>query len=261
MPNPPTTPPPTYTPDPTEIEPTLASIQTHVFTPICTACHAGAAAPQGLRLEAGVSYGMLVNVPSVGVPSIDRVEPGSPGNSFLIHKLEGTQAAGARMPFGGPYLDAQTIAIIRQWITDGALASSAPGKVSPPAKVAGTWPTPDARLPRPFPQVILVFDGELDVASVHTGSVRVLKLDAVNPATLEPVVLHDARVTVASRTPTTLRVTLPDGDWTTGGYEIQVFGLGASQVVDIAGRPIDGDGDGLSGGDFVLQFSVSAGAQ
>ncbi|MGE5337462.1 MAG: hypothetical protein ACM3PU_06515 [Gemmatimonadota bacterium] len=102
------------------LTPDFQSIQQHVFTPICTVCHAGAGAPQGLRLDAANSYGLLVGVPSTEVPSILRVEAGNPDNSYLIQKLEGHATVGARMPFGGPYLDAATIAVIRQWITSGA---------------------------------------------------------------------------------------------------------------------------------------------
>jgi hypothetical protein len=96
------------------------SIQSHVFTPMCTACHAGAAAPRGLRLDASNSYALLVGVPSSGVPSLLRVAAGDANNSYLIHKLEGHQAVGARMPLGGPYLDAQSVNLIRQWINNGA---------------------------------------------------------------------------------------------------------------------------------------------
>jgi len=98
----------------------FGSIQSHVFTPVCTGCHAGASAPRGLRLDAANSYAMLVGVNSGGVPALKRVAPGDAANSYLIHKLEGHQAVGARMPLGGPYLDAQTIGLIRQWITNGA---------------------------------------------------------------------------------------------------------------------------------------------
>ncbi|CAM3660708.1 hypothetical protein [Roseateles saccharophilus] len=99
---------------------TFASIQSHVFTPICSACHAGAAAPQGLKLDVANSYMMLVNVASAEVPSIKRVAPGDAANSYIVQKLEGHAAVGARMPFGGPYLDATTIGLIRQWIDNGA---------------------------------------------------------------------------------------------------------------------------------------------
>jgi hypothetical protein len=98
----------------------FASIQANVFTPICTACHAGAGAPQGLRLDSANSYALLVGVASTEVPAVQRVAPGNPDASYLIQKLEGHAAVGARMPFGGPYLDTATIAVIRQWITNGA---------------------------------------------------------------------------------------------------------------------------------------------
>jgi len=101
------------------------SIQDHVFTPVCTVCHAGGAAPQGLRLDAVNSYAMLVGVSSNEVSSVLRVAPGRPDDSYLIQKLEGSAAFGARMPLGGPYLDTETIATIRQWISAGAMPSAA----------------------------------------------------------------------------------------------------------------------------------------
>ncbi|MGH6960711.1 MAG: hypothetical protein ACREE7_09525 [Dongiaceae bacterium] len=96
-----------------------------MFTPICTQCHVGAGAPQGLSLaDAQTSYDNLVGVLSTQSPSYFRVLAGDPDASFLIHKLEGTQDAGNRMPNGCPVtqpcLDAATIAVIRQWIADGA---------------------------------------------------------------------------------------------------------------------------------------------
>jgi hypothetical protein len=99
----------------------FGSIQSHVFTPICSVCHAGGSAPQGLRLDAANSYAMLVGVASSEVPSLNRVAPGDPDNSYMVQKIEGHAAVGARMPFGGPYLDPEVIAQIRQWVTDGAM--------------------------------------------------------------------------------------------------------------------------------------------
>ena len=107
------------------LAPTWASLQQNVFTPACTGCHAGASAPQGLRLDAANSYAMLVGVSSSEVPSLLRVAPGDPGASYLVQKLEGSAAVGARMPLGGPYLDATTIAAVRDWITAGALPPEA----------------------------------------------------------------------------------------------------------------------------------------
>jgi hypothetical protein len=108
------------------LQPSFASIQANVFTPICTGCHAGAAAPVGLRLDAGSSYDLLVGVASGEVGSLQRVNPGNPDASYLIQKLEGRAAVGVRMPFGGPYLDDATIAVIRQWIAAGAPRETQP---------------------------------------------------------------------------------------------------------------------------------------
>ena len=63
-------------------------IQTEIFTPICTQCHEGANAPQGLRLDAANSYAMLVNVASAEVPSLLRVNPGNPDATKLKVKSD-----------------------------------------------------------------------------------------------------------------------------------------------------------------------------
>ncbi|MDZ7644328.1 MAG: hypothetical protein U5K76_09060 [Woeseiaceae bacterium] len=102
---------------------TLTQIQTEVFTPICAGCHTGPTSdtlPSGMNLSSTAdSHAALVGVPSIQVPSLDRVQPGEPDNSYLIRKLEGTQSVGDRMPQGGPFLEQATIDMIRQWITDG----------------------------------------------------------------------------------------------------------------------------------------------
>src|SRR5450432_652689 len=65
----------------------FASLQANIFTPICSACHAGGGAPEGLRLDADNSYNLLVGVPSTEVPAVLRVTPGDPDNSYIIQKL------------------------------------------------------------------------------------------------------------------------------------------------------------------------------
>ena len=53
------------------------SIQDNVFTPICTKCHAGAGAPEGLMLDQSHSYALLVGVASTEQPNArTRVDPG-----------------------------------------------------------------------------------------------------------------------------------------------------------------------------------------
>lgn len=130
------------------LDATLQSIQDQVFTPACTGCHAGGAAPQGLRLDAANSYAMLVGVASSQSAGVLRVAPGRPDDSYLVQKLEGHAAVGARMPLGGPYLDAAQVAVIRQWIVGGALptaAAAAPLRLA----LAGEGPSQDMRGQQP----------------------------------------------------------------------------------------------------------------
>jgi len=116
---PPSVPPPSVPPP--EEAPTFSDIQTMIFIPICV-CHVGAAAPRGLVLDAADTIDMLVNIPSVDVPDLFRVEPGNPDDSYLVRKLEGgPDIAGSQMPLGGPPLDQDLIDMVREWILAGAL--------------------------------------------------------------------------------------------------------------------------------------------
>jgi uncharacterized protein (TIGR03118 family) len=106
----------------------LSDLQTKIFTPICSGCHNGTVATSGALpasqnlTTAANSFANLVNVASHEQPSLMRVKPGDPANSYLIQKLEGAASiGGARMPFGGPYLDQVTIDQIKSWIAAGAL--------------------------------------------------------------------------------------------------------------------------------------------
>ena len=72
----------------------------HIHQPGASAATTPATAPQGLRLDAANSYANLVNVASNEVPSLKRVKPGDPDNSYLVQKVEGTAAVGGRMPLG-----------------------------------------------------------------------------------------------------------------------------------------------------------------
>jgi cysteine-rich repeat protein len=104
------------------IQPTLASIQENVFTPICTECHVpGGPGPFSLESES-VSFANLVDVPSFEVFGLDRVEPGDPENSYIVHKIEDRMGIiGQRMPPPPrPILTQEQIDAIREWIQDGA---------------------------------------------------------------------------------------------------------------------------------------------
>jgi hypothetical protein len=94
-----------------------------VFTASCAlgGCHAGASPPEGLNLEEGQAYGLTVDIPSVQMASLDRIEPGDPGASYLIRKIEGTNIVANRMPLGGDPLPLPVIDMIRRWVSEGSL--------------------------------------------------------------------------------------------------------------------------------------------
>lgn len=112
--------------DSPELTPTLSSIQTNVFNSFCalSGCHAGPSPEEGLSLEDGQSFSNLVGVASSEAPGVNRVEAGDADSSYIINKLEGTQAdvggSGVQMPFDGASLSTETINVIKEWINSGA---------------------------------------------------------------------------------------------------------------------------------------------
>ena len=74
-------------------------------------------------LKQGEAYDNLVGVPSFDVPSMVRVAPGSLNNSYLWHKVDGTQlevmGKGQIMPPGVP-LNPSERDVFGRWIAAGA---------------------------------------------------------------------------------------------------------------------------------------------
>ena len=102
---------------------TLADLQAKVFTPVCSGCHTGGGAslPSVMNLSnADASYNSLVGVFSIGEPNLLRVDAGNAAASLLVHKIEGTQTVGSRMPLRGAKLEPEIIDALVQWINAGA---------------------------------------------------------------------------------------------------------------------------------------------
>lgn len=81
-----------------------------IFRQNCVSCHGPAQQLNGLRMD---------RRSSVFKTGLRRVVPGSAANSFLLHRLTGTEY-GMQMPPTGPLKPAQ-IETIRQWIDQGAV--------------------------------------------------------------------------------------------------------------------------------------------
>jgi len=93
-------------------------------------CHLGPMPALQMELSAGKTFSSTVEVKSTEIPSLSRVSPGYPDESYLLQKIEGTPGiAGIQEPQGCPgaplngaqCLSVEDIAAIRQWITECAL--------------------------------------------------------------------------------------------------------------------------------------------
>lgn len=108
--------------DPVDPSATFTRVQNEIFTPTCAniGCHDPLGQQSQLVLTAGRSYANIVSRPSVEMPSLMRVEPGNPDNSYLYRKITGAGITGDRMPQGLPPLSAAQIRLVRDWIRRGA---------------------------------------------------------------------------------------------------------------------------------------------
>jgi hypothetical protein len=238
----------------------LQSIQENIFTPICSVCHAGGSAPEGLRLDAADSYNLLVGVPSTEVPSLLRVKPGDPDNSYIIQKLENHAAVGAQMPFGcpntQPCLTASTIAFIRQWITNGAPpAAAAAAGVTAPLAVASIVPDSTEPVSGPPPQVMVAFNHELDVSQLATHSMHFEKIAAgATPTVVEQV---PARIAVSSANLRALMI-WPARPLSAGHYRLVVDATSSGRFSDIAGQTVALGSPDERGQAVISTFDVEA---
>ena len=241
------------------IEATLESIQENVFSAICTNCHVGAGAPEGLRLEEGMSHAMLVNVPSGEVPTLLRVEPGNPDDSYLVQKIEGTASVGAQMPLGGPALSDEQIAAIRQWITDGALETTAAKSSVAAAQLRLLAPVPEAEIrpadAPPVKELLVAADQALDVTllGANTVTLQASGGDGSFGDGNEVAIAH--RIVMTQLDPSVFRL-VPMQSLAADRYRLRVSGSDPLAVADLEAGAIDGDADGRAGDDFVAEFSA-----
>jgi hypothetical protein len=117
--------PPTSMPLP----PLWSAIHTEVVGPTCGGCHGGSGGLSGLD-DCNAGHAALVGAASTELPAMDRVTPGDPTTSWIMHKLDGTQGGftaqcammfcGQSMPLGSPLLALDVRNAVRTWISDGA---------------------------------------------------------------------------------------------------------------------------------------------
>jgi hypothetical protein len=246
------------------------SIQENVFTPICSPCHSGASAPEGLMLDAAHSYNLLVGVPSNEVPTLDRVKPGDPTDSYIIVKLtNGAGIVGNQMPLGEKPLPAATIAAISQWITNGALpatsSTSATSSVNAmqkiqalansatpvPFSVTQTSPLDEAVMDPPVNNIVVAFNHEVDASLINYTTLTVDYLGAItasgSPDANATVAHLPAYAALADGNPNAVVIT-PIAPLLPGAYRVTVRGTGGGAIADLNAQAL--------GSDFSFKFNV-----
>ena len=122
-------PPPPPPPAGASFGPVFSEIQAGLFDGCAAACHSGATPPGNLDLSANASYANLAGTTSDGAPTVERVAPGEPDNSYLVQKLEGVNGD-PQHPAGSP-VPQPDIDSIRIWISDGAVNDTTPPAAAP----------------------------------------------------------------------------------------------------------------------------------
>lgn len=230
----------------------FASIQANVFTPICTKCHIGGGAPEGLRLDAANSYNLLVGVPSTEVPSLFRVKAGDADSSYIIQKLEGHAAVGAQMPFGGPYLSTTTIGFIRQWISNGAPPASA-AATNVALAIRAIVPDDGGTLSVSPPQIAVSFNREIDVTQLGMLTAHLEMTDGGGESAEPPTI---ATKIGAARGNSTVLLFTPLQALRNGHYRLIVQSSVTPTVSDLAGRTLALGAERAPGEAILSQFDL-----
>lgn len=220
------------------------SIQDNVFTPICSKCHIGASAPEGLQLNAADSYNLLVGVPSVEQGNLLRVDPGNPDDSYLVRKIEGASGiVGGQMPLGETPLPQATITAIREWITNGAMnaqASSLAAAIRLEAArafaIEATAPDDQANVPAALSQVVVSFTHDLDASLVNATTVALEQINTP-PRDNDSIAVAAA---VATHNPAVLLIT-PNTPLGAGRYRVSLRGTGAAALADMNASVLGSD--------------------
>jgi methionine-rich copper-binding protein CopC len=206
------------------------SIQDNVFTPICSKCHIGASAPEGLQLDAAHSYNLLVGVPSVEESNLLRVNPGNPDSSYVVLKIEGASGIdGGQMPLGETPLPQATITAIRQWVMNGAmnaqpaaLAAAIGLEAARAFAVESTAPADNALVQGSLRQVVVAFTHDVDASLVNDTTVS-LEDEASGAIAMSAA--------MAAQNPAVLLIT-PKAPLGAGRYRVTLRGTGAAALAD-----------------------------
>jgi hypothetical protein len=234
---------------------TFDSIQANIFTPVCASCHSGANPPENLDLDAAHSYNDLINVPSTEEPSIVRVKPGDPSQSYLVLHIQ-KEGDGA---------SATDLSFIEQWITDGAPPGAAATSMAAEFEITAVEPDSGDVESAPPPRVIVGFTQELDATRIDARSMLLERIadDAGSQAVATPQAVPTpipATVSMPAGNARALLLT-PISALTPGNYQVVLNPAAGTELGSIGGAALSAPAPSAGGERVVTQFSVAAGDQ
>jgi methionine-rich copper-binding protein CopC len=226
------------------------SIQDNVFTPICSKCHIGASAPEGLQLDAGHSYNLLVGVPSVEQPGLLRVSAGDPDSSYMVHKIEGAPGiTGGQRPLGETPLPQATIDAIRQWITNGAPNAAAAAAAAAQFAVQTTAPLDKSVVPIAPTTILVTFTADVDASLVNSTTVMLERIDGPQSVVSGDAQRMPAQSALAPHNSAVLVIT-PGAALVPGIYRVTLRGSGGGALADLNAATL--------GADSTFEFTVES---
>jgi hypothetical protein len=225
---------------------TFDSIQANVFTPLCASCHSGANPAASLALDAMHSYNDLINVPSTEEPSIVRVKPGSPMQSYLVLHIqkEGDGASATELSF------------IEQWITDGAQPGATAMSMADRFEITAAEPDSGAQEDAPPPRIIVGFTQELDANRLDGTSVRLERFED-HAGSQAVATIMPAKVSMPAGNARALMVT-PLSALMPGSYRVVLDSTAGAEVGSIGGSSLTAPARSIGGGRVVTRFSVAS---
>ncbi len=205
---------------------------------------------------------MLVGIQSSQDAALQRVAAGDPDNSYLVQKLEGTASSGQQMPPGAP-LPQSEIDVIRQWITDGATDDRV--AVLDPITVTSLSPAPNAALDAQPANIVAGFSRELNQSTVDATTFLLTASGGDGSfADGNEMQLTAAAISVPAANPQSAVFDLTGVALADDTYQVELLGGVANAIQDLDGNALDGEfqgnlpsGDGVAGGDFVVQFTIT----
>ena len=226
---------------------TLAELQTEIFGSICSECHIGSGAPQGLRLDSEQnSFDFLVNVTANEAPGLLRVNPGNPDDSYLVQKIEGAPTiVGGQMPLNRDPLTPEQRNKVRAWISNGAPRSGDGLQTTFVSEISASGSVLDGI------SLKVSFNRPIDIESVSSDAFGVQFRYGASADFMRPDVLdiseNGKHINLAvnqfrqEEFPSSALISIGDG---------------ASVLVDRRGDLIDGDKNNLAGGEFNYEFEL-----